>query len=130
LAGCKNFWCGACFAAFAHFRFQSFRIARCFAADWYFQVIKKIWTSSFMLVTSGWAFLVFVLLYWLFEIKKWNYGTKPWFIFGSNAIAIYVLADVFETLFLKSGVRVLAMNTMQNMDFILKLHLSSGQFFH
>jgi len=91
-----------------------------YAVDWYFPVIKKIWTSSFMLVTSGWAFLVFALFYWLIEIKKWNYGTKPWIIFGSNAIAIYGLADVFETAFLKSGVRVLAMNTMQNMGFYIK----------
>jgi predicted acyltransferase len=86
----------------------------------FFPIIKKIWTSSFMLVTSGYAFLVFALLYWLIEIKKWGYGTKHWIVFGSNAIAIYVLADVFETLFLKSGVRVLAMDTIQNMGFYIK----------
>lgn len=91
-----------------------------YAADSNFPVIKKIWTSSFMLVTSGWAFLIFALLYWLIEIKKWNYATKPWIIFGSNAIAIYVLADVFETLFFKTGVRVLTMNTMQNMGLYVK----------
>jgi predicted acyltransferase len=86
----------------------------------FFPVIKKIWTSSFMLVTSGWAFLVFAFLYWLIEIKKWEYGTKPWIIFGSNAIAIYVLADVFETLFLKSGIHDIAMTTMQNLSFYIK----------
>jgi predicted acyltransferase len=86
----------------------------------FFPIIKKIWTSSFMLVTSGWAFLVFALIYWLIEIKGIKAGTKLWIIFGSNAIAIYVLADVFETLFLKTGVHDLAMLTMQNMDIFIK----------
>jgi predicted acyltransferase len=86
----------------------------------FFPIIKKIWTSSFMLVTSGWAFLVFALIYWLIEIKGIKAGTKLWIIFGSNAIAIYVLADVFETLFLKTGVHDFAMLTMQNMDIFIK----------
>lgn len=86
----------------------------------FFPIIKKIWTSSYVLVTSGWAFLVFALLYLAIEIKGWKTGIKPWIIFGSNAIAIYVLADVFETLFLKTGVHDLAMNTMQNMDIYIK----------
>jgi len=86
----------------------------------FFPIIKKIWTSSFMLVTSGWAFLVFALIYWLIEIKGIKTGTKPWIIFGSNAIAIYILADVFETLFLKTGVHDFAMATMQNMDIYIK----------
>lgn len=85
-----------------------------------FPIIKKIWTSSFMLVTSGWAFLVFAVIYWLIEIKGIKTGTKPWLIFGSNAIAIYVLADVFETLFLKTGVHDFSMLTMQNMDIYIK----------
>jgi predicted acyltransferase len=86
----------------------------------FFPIIKKIWTSSFMLVTSGWAFLVFALIYWLIEIKGIKTGTKPWIIFGSNAIAIYILADVFETLFIKTGVHDFAMTTMQNMDIYIK----------
>ncbi len=70
-----------------------------------FPVIKKIWSSSFALITSGWAFITFALLIWLIDLKKITWGTKPWIVFGSNAIAIYVLADVFETIFIKSGLR-------------------------
>ena len=72
---------------------------------WFFPVIKKIWTSSYVLLTSGYAFLVFSVIYWSVDIKGWKTGTKPWIIFGSNAIAIYVLADVFETIFINSGLR-------------------------
>ena len=86
----------------------------------FFPVIKKIWTSSYVLVTSGWAFLVFAMLYLIIEIKGWKTATTPWIVFGSNAIAIYVLADVFETFFLKTGIHDLVMNTMQNMDIYIK----------
>ena len=70
---------------------------------WSFPIVKKIWTSSYVLVTSGWAFMVFALLIWLIDINGVRKGTRPWIIFGSNAIAIYFLADVFETFFLRSG---------------------------
>lgn len=70
-----------------------------------FPLIKKIWTSSYVLVTSGWAFVVFALLIWLIDVKKFERGTKPFVIFGSNAIAIYVMGDVFETIFVQSGIR-------------------------
>jgi predicted acyltransferase len=86
----------------------------------WFPIIKKIWTSSYVLVTSGWAFIVYGLLYFLVEIKNLKTGTFPWIVFGSNAIAIYVLADVFETLFLKTGFINQAMNLMQNMNIYIK----------
>lgn len=70
---------------------------------WFFPIIKAIWTSSFTLVTSGWAFIIFALLIWVIDIKNLKKGIKPWFVFGSNAIAIYVLADVFETIYIKTG---------------------------
>lgn len=47
-------------------------------------------------------------------------GTKPWIVFGSNAIAIYVLAVVFETIFLHSGLHDWAMNTILNTNIYVK----------
>ena len=70
---------------------------------WFFLISKKLWTSSYVLLSSGWAFIVLALLFWLVEIKGVRKGTKPWVVFGSNAIAIYFLADVFETIFLRTG---------------------------
>lgn len=70
---------------------------------WFFPIIKKVWTSSFTLVTSGWAFIILALLIWAIDIKGLKKGLKPWLVFGSNAIAIYVLADVFETIYKKTG---------------------------
>lgn len=70
-----------------------------------FPLIKKIWSSSYVLVTSGWAFIVFALMIWLIDVKNFTKGIKPFIIFGSNAIAIYVMGDVFETIFVQSGIR-------------------------
>lgn len=86
----------------------------------WFPIIKKIWTSSFVLVTAGWAFIVYGLLYFLVEIKNWKTGTFPWIVFGSNAIAIYVLADVFETFFIQTGIRDNTVLWMQNSGLYIK----------
>ena len=82
---------------------------------WWFPIVKKIWTSSYVLLTSGWAMIVFALLIWLIDIKQIRKGTKPWIIFGSNAIAIYFLADVFETIFLRTGFHDSALSGLQEL---------------
>ena len=86
----------------------------------YFPVIKKIWTSSFVLVTAGWAFLVYAFLFFLIEIRKLKTGIFPWIVFGSNAIAIYVLADFFETFFIQTGIRNNTVFWMQNTGLHIK----------
>ncbi|MCF0057565.1 acyltransferase family protein [Dyadobacter sp. CY356] len=60
-----------------------------------FPVNENLWTSSFVLVTSGFAALLFGALYFITDISGYQKGTKPGIIFGANAITIYVLADVF-----------------------------------
>ncbi|GLU54104.1 acyltransferase family protein [Dyadobacter frigoris] len=60
-----------------------------------FPVNENLWTSSFVLVTSGFAALLFGALYFVIDILGYQKGTKPGIIFGANAITIYVLADVF-----------------------------------
>ena len=64
-----------------------------------FKVNENLWTSSFVLVTSGFAALLFGALYFLIDIKGYSKGTKPGIIFGANAIAVYVLADIFALFF-------------------------------
>lgn len=82
------------------------------AWSWWFPVIKKIWTSSFVLLTSGWAMICYALLYHLVEVRQRTGWSKPWIVFGCNAIAIYVLADVFETIFLRTGLHDVAWTAM------------------
>lgn len=64
-----------------------------------FPVNENIWTSSFVLVTSGAAAMSLGACYFIVDMKGYTYGTKPGIIFGANAITVYVLGDVLAALF-------------------------------
>jgi predicted acyltransferase len=59
-----------------------------------FPINKNVWSSSFVLVTSGLASLLWGLLIWLIDVKQKVSWTKPGIIFGANAITAYVLHDL------------------------------------
>jgi predicted acyltransferase len=62
----------------------------------WFPINKKLWTSSFVLFTAGFALVCLALCYWATDIKRWRGAwTKPFLIFGRNAITAYVIADLF-----------------------------------
>lgn len=60
----------------------------------YFPLNKNLWTSSFVLVTGGAALMVLSVITWLIDVKGFRPGTKPFIVFGSNAIASYMLSFV------------------------------------
>ncbi len=60
-----------------------------------FPVNENLWTSSFVLVTSGFAALVSGAAYFLIDLQGYRRFTKGAVIFGSNAITAYVMADIF-----------------------------------
>ena len=64
-----------------------------------FPVNENLWTSSFVLVTSGFAALLFGATYFLVDVLGHTKGTKPGVIFGANAITVYVMADIFALFF-------------------------------
>jgi predicted acyltransferase len=60
-----------------------------------FPINKSLWTSSYVLWSAGLALLLLLTLYWLIEIRNWKKWTKPFEIFGLNAIAAYFLHVFF-----------------------------------
>jgi predicted acyltransferase len=64
-----------------------------------FPVNKNLWSSSYVLVTSGLASLLLGTMYYVVDIRNYTSGTKPGIIFGANAIAIYVLSDIISIIF-------------------------------
>lgn len=64
-----------------------------------FPTNENLWTSSFVLVTSGFAAMLLGALYFLIDISGRTRGTSPGIVFGANAITIYVLADIFALFF-------------------------------
>jgi predicted acyltransferase len=55
-------------------------------------VIKKIWTSSMVLVSSGYCFLLMALFYYLIDYKGWKKHTGWLKVYGMNSIVAYMLA--------------------------------------
>ncbi|HWT00158.1 MAG TPA: heparan-alpha-glucosaminide N-acetyltransferase domain-containing protein [Pyrinomonadaceae bacterium] len=64
--------------------------------SFWFPVNKALWTSSYVLVTAGMALQLLALCYWLIDIKGYRAWAKPFVIFGSNALALYFLAELFS----------------------------------
>ena len=60
-----------------------------------FPVNENLWTSSFVLVSSGVASMVLGAAYYVVDIRGYQTGTKPGIIFGAISIAVYVLAEFF-----------------------------------
>ena len=68
------------------------------AAGWiwglWLPVIKPIWTSSMVMVSSGYSLLLLALFYWLADVKGW-YKWIDWLrIYGTNSILAYVVSQL------------------------------------
>ncbi len=66
----------------------------------WFPINKNLWTSSYVLLSAGWAVLALAALSLLVDRRpepwpRWlRISTWPWFVFGSNAIAAYVVSVI------------------------------------
>jgi predicted acyltransferase len=56
----------------------------------WFPINKSLWTSSYVFFTAGLALEFLALCYWLIDIKGYKAWTKPFVIFGVNAIVLFV----------------------------------------
>lgn len=56
---------------------------------------KILWTASFAVYTAGWSCLVFLLFYWVIEVKQWKKAAFPLVVYGMNAITLYVATGLF-----------------------------------
>jgi len=63
-----------------------------------FPLNKSLWTSSYVIYTTGLALLTLAACYWLIDIKQMKWWTKPFVIFGVNALALFVFSGIFARL--------------------------------
>lgn len=65
----------------------------CLAVGWLwhlqFPVIKKIWTSSFVLVAGGYSYLLLAAFYQIVDVWKFQRWAMPFIWIGVNPITIY-----------------------------------------
>ena len=67
--------------------------------DWFFPINKNLWTSSYVMHTSGLAFMALAASLLVVDMKGYTSWTKPGLIFGANAITAYVLAGMLTAVF-------------------------------
>ncbi len=63
-----------------------------------FPINKNLWTSSYVVFTSGMAALTLGACYWAIDVKGWKAWATPSVVFGVNAIAAYFLSGIFARL--------------------------------
>jgi len=61
-----------------------------------FPVIKRIWTSSYVLVAGGWSLLLLAAFYYLIDVRGWRGWAQPFVWIGANALAIYVVSHLVD----------------------------------
>lgn len=63
-----------------------------------FPLNKSLWTSSYVVYTAGLALLTLGFCYWIIDIKGYKRWSKPFVIFGVNALALFVFSGVMARL--------------------------------
>jgi predicted acyltransferase len=61
-----------------------------------FPIIKLLWTSSFVLVSGGFGFLMLALFYWIIDVKGYRRWAFLFTVIGMNSIAAYVAIMLFS----------------------------------
>jgi predicted acyltransferase len=55
---------------------------------------KKLWTPSFVLVTTGIDLIGMAVLYYGIEIKHWKPGVAFFTVLGKNPLVVYILSNL------------------------------------
>ena len=66
-----------------------------------FPINKQLWTSSYVLFTGGIATITLAAMIWIVDVKGIKTWTKPFVIFGANAIFLYAASGIWAKILLK-----------------------------
>jgi predicted acyltransferase len=81
--------------------------AVCLAAgylwSYQFPIIKRRWTSSYVLAAGGWSYLLLALFYWVVDMKGYRRWTFPFVVIGMNSIAAYMGWGLFSGAFRRAA---------------------------
>ncbi|MCX7624616.1 MAG: hypothetical protein N2Z21_00140 [Candidatus Sumerlaeaceae bacterium] len=62
--------------------------------DLFFPINKKIWTSSYVVFTGGWALLCLGFCYYTIDVMGWRRWATPFLVFGTNAITAFFASGI------------------------------------
>ncbi len=90
-----------------------------------FPVNKQLWTSSYVLYTSGLAMVILGIFYWLSDIKRISWFATPFLAFGTNPITAYFGSEI--GIILLGMIHVSAAATKITLyDWLFTQYLSTG----
>lgn len=61
-----------------------------------FPIVKKLWTSSFVLVAGGWSAILLALFYFVIDVLKIRAWAMPFVWVGTNALTIYLVSKLVD----------------------------------
>lgn len=70
----------------------------------WFPLNKKLWTSSYVVFTTGWALLLLAACYELIEVRQRRRWGKPFEIMGLNAIFVFVASVLMIKILVKTHI--------------------------
>jgi predicted acyltransferase len=79
-----------------------------------FPINKNLWTSSFTIFTAGIALILLSVCYWLIEVKLYRRWATPFIILGVNAITVYVLSELVDSMLGRISIHALGMHSLRN----------------
>jgi predicted acyltransferase len=63
-----------------------------------FPMNKALWTSSYVLYTGGIASMLTAFCIWIMDYKGYTKISKPFIVYGSNALTAYLLSELVSSL--------------------------------
>ncbi|HWQ53854.1 MAG TPA: DUF5009 domain-containing protein [Bryobacteraceae bacterium] len=68
-----------------------------------FPIIKRRWTSSYVLVAAGWSYWLLAAFYWVVDVKGYRKWTFPFVVVGMNSIGAYMGWGLFSGAFRRAA---------------------------
>ena len=57
-------------------------------------IIKRICTTSFVIVSGGWCLIALALSYWVIDVRGWKRWAQFAMVFGMNPLFIYLFSEL------------------------------------
>lgn len=65
-----------------------------YAISLFVPVVMKMWTTSYGILTAGWACMMFLLFYWIVDVLGYRKWAFVFVVIGMNALAVYLCNTV------------------------------------
>ena len=58
--------------------------------------VKRLWTASFAVYSTGWVLVMLIVFFWVFDMRGWRKPAFPLVVVGMNSIFIYSINQVLQ----------------------------------